>query len=68
MAGDGIKTNKNRRARSQRNKIVSTLTGAATVAAAAETAIPGILPPGSGVLTAQLLTFAALIANQFWPQ
>lgn len=66
MSGDGVKTN--RRARSQRNKIVSVLTGVASVGVAADTALPGVLPPGSGVLVGQVASFLALVVNQFWPK
>ena len=68
MAGDGVKTTHKKRARSQRNKIVTTLTGVASVAVAAEQTLPGVVPPGVGMLTGQVATFLALIANQFWPQ
>lgn len=68
MSGDGVKTEHKKRAKSQRNKIVSVLTGLATVGAAAETALPGVLPPGAGVMTGQVATFLALVVNQFWPK
>ncbi len=66
MSGDGVKTN--RRARSQRNKIVSTLAGAAAVAQTVEQTLPGVVPAGFSMLTGQCLTFAALLVNQFWPK
>ena len=68
MAGDGVKTTYKMRKRSQRNKIVTTLTGVASVAIAAEQALPGVVPPGTGALTGQVATFLALVTNQFWPQ
>ncbi len=68
MSGDGVKTERKKRARSQRNKIVSVLTGVASVGAAADTALPGVIPPGSGILVGQVATFLALCVNQFWPK
>ena len=67
MASDGIKTPRNRRAKSQRNKIVSALAGAATVAAAVES-LPIGVPPGTGTAAGQVFTFLALVANLYWPK
>lgn len=75
--GDGIKTSKgdgvktDRRARSQRNKIVTTLGSIATSAAALETVAvvaPVIVPPGVGAATAALAGFAATLVNIWWPK
>jgi hypothetical protein len=54
------------RARSLRNKLVTTLTALATAAPTLET-IPGIVPPGTGVAVAQGLGLIAVLINQFMP-
>lgn len=51
--------------RSQRNKIVTMLTGAASAVAVIEQGTD-FLPKGSGVVAAQLLTLCALAVNLFW--
>ncbi len=68
MSGDGVKTERKQRARSQRNKIVGVLTGVASVGAAADAALPGVIPPGSGALVGQVAGFLAFCVNQFWPK
>ena len=50
--------------RSQRNKIVTMLTGTASAVAVIEQGTD-FLPKGSGVVAAQLLTLAALAVNLF---
>jgi hypothetical protein len=54
------------RARSLRNKIVTALTAVATAAPTIE-AIPGLVPPGTGVAVAQGLGLIAVLINQFMP-
>jgi hypothetical protein len=69
MAGDGIKTN--RRARSQRNKIVTTLGGVAASAAsldAVSVVAPAIVPPGTGAAVAALCGMLATMVNVWWPK
>lgn len=67
MAGDGVKTNLKKRKRSQRNKIVSAITAIGGTATTIEQTMPGVLPPGSGVMVGQVSALLAILVNQFWP-
>ena len=68
MASGGVKTTREQRKRTQRNKIVTVLTGVATSAVAIETQAPGVIPPGSGVVVSQVAGLAAMLVNVFWPK
>jgi hypothetical protein len=68
MSGDGVKTTREQRKRSQRNKIVSVLTGVAASAVAIEQQAPGVVPPGVGVVVSQVAGLGALLVNLFYPK
>lgn len=74
MAGDGIKTEGNkreRRMRSQRNKIVTTLSSMAASAAsldAISVVAPAVVPPGTGAAAAAGFGFLATLVNIWWPK
>ena len=72
MSGDGVKTPRNRRARSQRNKIVTglgaALTGIVPVVEAVERVAPGTVPPGTSLILGTAGTALLTFINVVWPK
>lgn len=61
MAGDGMKTN--RIAKTKRNKWGQVVVGITGAVATIEQQMPGVLPPGTGLVAGQLGAIALLLIN-----
>jgi hypothetical protein len=63
---------KNRRQRSQRNKIVTSigalLTAVIPVVESVERMVPGTVPPGTSVLAGTIGTAVLTVINHVWPR